>query len=191
MLLCSFIGSPHWTSSFKTKMKRPISKLKQNFLQFKHSFNKHLDKYSLYYRLFNISSIVIGFLIALFSYGAGVILVYPILFLFALIVKPSFFYYTTYLLLLVSLSIISKYYLLSHANFTMKLIILMTQWQNWFLWFVQKFLKTWFREIFLFLNISIKPYWLKTKIFLSAYPKLAYLKKPIYFWYSNPKTPWF
>ncbi|MCQ2784660.1 cag pathogenicity island protein, partial [Helicobacter pylori] len=34
-------------------MKRPISKLsklKQNFLQFKHSFNKHLDKYSLYYR---------------------------------------------------------------------------------------------------------------------------------------------
>ncbi|MGN8529511.1 cag pathogenicity island protein CagP, partial [Helicobacter pylori] len=51
----------------------------------------------------------------------------------ALIIKPSFFYYTTYLLLLVSLSIISKYYLLSHANFTMKLIILMTQWQNWFL----------------------------------------------------------
>ncbi|MFP6046368.1 cag pathogenicity island protein [Helicobacter pylori] len=114
-------------------MKQPISKLKQNFLQFKHSFNKHLDKYSLYYRLFNISSIVIGFLIALFSYGAGVILVYPILFLFALIIKPSFFYYTTYLLLLISLSIISKYYLLSHANFTMKLIMLMTQWQNWFL----------------------------------------------------------
>ncbi|WQW18408.1 cag pathogenicity island protein CagP [Helicobacter pylori] len=114
-------------------MKQPISKLKQNFLQFKYSFNKHLDKYSLYYRLFNISSIVIGFLIGLFSYGAGVILVYPILFLFTLIIKPSFFYYTTYLLLLVSLSVISKYYLLSHANFTMKLIILMTQWQNWFL----------------------------------------------------------
>lgn len=97
-------------------MKQPISKLKQNFLQFKHSFNKHLDKYVLLqavqyqlyrYRFFNR---------AFFLWGRGDFSLSNII-LICSYNKTQLFYYTTYLLLLVSLSVISKYYLLSHLKF--------------------------------------------------------------------------
>ncbi len=114
------------TNSLFLKAKRYAQKIKQ-------AFNGHLDRFSFYYRLLNVGSIVVGFLVALFSYSAVGFLIYPILLVLALVIRPSLFYYFIYFLLLLLLSLSAKVFLLNHAGFTVKLLVLMGQWQNWFL----------------------------------------------------------
>ncbi len=120
--------------------KRPKTKMASLFLKsecyiqtIKGAFNAHLDRFSFYYRLLNVSSIIVGFLVALFSYSAVGVLTHPILLVLAITLKPSVFYYFVYFLALLLLSLGVKAFLLSHAAFTVKLLALMGQWQNWFL----------------------------------------------------------